>query len=73
MGTVVRLEAYFPFDPLVLPVAKEFVEGAFQEWEGEELDADGLSDSDVHSLSDIHSSFQGMSVDDRVLSFLGHS
>jgi RNA polymerase I-specific transcription initiation factor RRN3 len=40
-----RLETFFPFDPLTLPLSKRFVQDLYQEWESmEDSDADSGSD-----------------------------
>jgi RNA polymerase I-specific transcription initiation factor RRN3 len=60
-----RIDAYYPFDPLPMPKCKLIVEHIFQEWEGND---DEISDHEP-TESDISNSIQGMSLDERNLSF----
>ncbi|KAJ3355257.1 hypothetical protein HDU91_005690 [Kappamyces sp. JEL0680] len=60
-----RLETLFPFDPLVLPRSKRYVEHQFQEWDGGEESEAGGSVVDP-SESDLGASLKTMSLDDRL-------
>lgn len=60
LSALTRLETFFPFDPLSLPISKIFVKDCFQEWEGaEESEAGDPSDSELGA------SLNGMSLDER--------
>ncbi|KAI9096887.1 RNA polymerase I-specific transcription initiation factor RRN3 [Phlyctochytrium arcticum] len=44
----IRLDAFFPFDPVALPVSKQFIDGLYQEWkneDGDDSEPDGQEDS----------------------------
>jgi hypothetical protein len=59
-----RLETFFPFDPLVLPRVKLYIDSSFQEWDSgdESENEDSMDPSD----SDLGASLKGMSLDDRL-------
>jgi hypothetical protein len=58
---VTRLDAYFPFDPLILGKSKEYIQPHFQEWD------DGDEPTDLeNSESELSSSLQGMSLEERL-------
>jgi RNA polymerase I-specific transcription initiation factor RRN3 len=61
----IRLDTFFPFDPLPLPKAKNRID-QYQEWDGEDLDEDSELASLPAMSSDLGTSFQGMSLDEKL-------
>lgn len=41
-----RLDAFFPFDPMTLPISRRFIDGLYQEWIGDEDDSEGQSEDE---------------------------
>jgi RNA polymerase I-specific transcription initiation factor RRN3 len=65
VSQAIRLDTFFPFDPLPLPKSKECIEH-YQEWDGEDLDEDSELASLPAMSSDLGTSFQGMSLDEKL-------
>ncbi|PIA12485.1 hypothetical protein COEREDRAFT_52276, partial [Coemansia reversa NRRL 1564] len=49
-----RLDSFFPFDPMALPVSRQFIDPIYLEWQdvGEELSDDEDDNVDYHVISD---------------------
>ncbi|KAJ3163679.1 hypothetical protein HDU86_000273 [Geranomyces michiganensis] len=58
-NTVQRLDPFFPFDPITLPVSRAYIDAIYQPWESEPATDDDDSDDELDAIS---TSFDGVRI-----------